>query len=379
MHWRLPRWYSGEESACQCRRFGFHPWVGKIPLEKQHTPVFLPAKSHGQRSLVGYSPRGHREWGTHIQLHLGYISEQSHKAPWFLGAYIIGSTINSYSSQTISNILLFDKLLSPQSQMCWMPLHKGVKATRRELFCHQSKKHLPPFFFLLPVRVIKVSQTVVLLWVFQLGKVLLLPQAWTFHSMLWLLADLSIFFQNMHHCSITSLRCLGFTWYSRAIWEINEEWGGWLERGLPQHVLGQSPQKGPDSEGCSLRLSSRDHHSFLLRNCALPLWLLEDKCWRLSLIDDVWAQLSGHGGKPAVPLSEGCCSQFLYQGSLARAQLRGLWGHSTQGKALEPQHPCAQPQPQAAFFKGLLVVWACWSRHLPSLLQVHGDNHGNDS
>ena len=27
----------------------------------QHTPVFLPGESHGQRSLVGYSPWGHKE------------------------------------------------------------------------------------------------------------------------------------------------------------------------------------------------------------------------------------------------------------------------------------------------------------------------------
>ena len=36
---------------------GFNPWV-RDPLEEiwQPTPVFLPGKSHGQRSLVGYSP-----------------------------------------------------------------------------------------------------------------------------------------------------------------------------------------------------------------------------------------------------------------------------------------------------------------------------------
>ena len=28
-----------------------------------HTPVFLPGESHGQRSLVGYSPRGHKRAG----------------------------------------------------------------------------------------------------------------------------------------------------------------------------------------------------------------------------------------------------------------------------------------------------------------------------
>ena len=36
----------------------FDPWVGKIPWwRKWHpTPVFLPRESHGQKSLVGYSP-----------------------------------------------------------------------------------------------------------------------------------------------------------------------------------------------------------------------------------------------------------------------------------------------------------------------------------
>ena len=36
------------------------------PLEKgmQPTPVFLPGESHGQRSLVGCSPRGHKESDT---------------------------------------------------------------------------------------------------------------------------------------------------------------------------------------------------------------------------------------------------------------------------------------------------------------------------
>ena len=28
----------------------------------QPTPVFLPGESHGERSLVGYSPWGHKEW-----------------------------------------------------------------------------------------------------------------------------------------------------------------------------------------------------------------------------------------------------------------------------------------------------------------------------
>ena len=40
------------------KRYGFNPWVGKIPWRSkwQPTPVFLPGEFHGQRSLVGYSP-----------------------------------------------------------------------------------------------------------------------------------------------------------------------------------------------------------------------------------------------------------------------------------------------------------------------------------
>ena len=60
----LPRWFGGKESSCQCRRHGFDLGVGKIPWKRkwQSTPVFLPGESHGQRSLAGYSPRGHKSW-----------------------------------------------------------------------------------------------------------------------------------------------------------------------------------------------------------------------------------------------------------------------------------------------------------------------------
>ena len=53
----LPRWHSGKESPWECRRLkrqGFDLWVGRIPWRRkwQPTPVFLPGKFHGQRSLV---------------------------------------------------------------------------------------------------------------------------------------------------------------------------------------------------------------------------------------------------------------------------------------------------------------------------------------
>ena len=47
----------------QCKRHGFDPWVRKIPWRRkwQPTPVFLSEKSHGQRSLAGYSPQDGKE------------------------------------------------------------------------------------------------------------------------------------------------------------------------------------------------------------------------------------------------------------------------------------------------------------------------------
>ena len=53
----------GKESTCQYRiyrKLRFSPQVGKISWRRkwQPTPVFLPEKSYGQRSLVGYSPWG---------------------------------------------------------------------------------------------------------------------------------------------------------------------------------------------------------------------------------------------------------------------------------------------------------------------------------
>ena len=66
--WPHNRWLSGRESACQCRRCRFNPWVGKIPWRRkwQPTPIFLSRKSHGQRSLVGYSPWGYKRVGHNL-------------------------------------------------------------------------------------------------------------------------------------------------------------------------------------------------------------------------------------------------------------------------------------------------------------------------
>ena len=56
----LPWWLSGKDQETQVQS-----QAQEDPLEKkwQPTPVFLPEKSHEQRSLAGYSPWGHKRVG----------------------------------------------------------------------------------------------------------------------------------------------------------------------------------------------------------------------------------------------------------------------------------------------------------------------------
>ena len=91
----LPRWLSGEESACNAgdaKTLRFDPWVGKIPWNRkwQPTPVFLPGESHGGKSLVGYSPWGHKELDTTKLLHFN------------IGLYIYLPLCASWGQKTLS-------------------------------------------------------------------------------------------------------------------------------------------------------------------------------------------------------------------------------------------------------------------------------------
>ena len=71
LRYGLPWWLRWLSVCLQCGRPGFDPWVGKIPWRRkwQSTPGLLPGKSHGQRSLVGYSPWGRKELDTTERLH----------------------------------------------------------------------------------------------------------------------------------------------------------------------------------------------------------------------------------------------------------------------------------------------------------------------
>ena len=80
----LPRWHSGKESSCQCRRCRFDPWVRKSPLEKEMAsppPVFLPGKFHGQQSLSDCSPWGLKESSSTEQQRLSTCTHINTRTP----------------------------------------------------------------------------------------------------------------------------------------------------------------------------------------------------------------------------------------------------------------------------------------------------------
>ena len=65
-----PHWFRNQLWLC-CGElifeggYGFGPWDRKVPWRRAWppTPVFLPGKSHGQRSLAGCNPRGCKRGG----------------------------------------------------------------------------------------------------------------------------------------------------------------------------------------------------------------------------------------------------------------------------------------------------------------------------
>ena len=72
----------------------FDPWVRKVPWRRkwQRTPVFFPGKSHGQRSLVGYS-----SWGCRVgpDLATKQVKFLTTSATWETTNFIMSDVIKS--------------------------------------------------------------------------------------------------------------------------------------------------------------------------------------------------------------------------------------------------------------------------------------------
>ena len=76
--WELGNWYQGlnphpKQLPDIAIRWGLqYPSLSERRRQWQPTPVLLPGKSHGRRSLVGYSPWGREESDTTEQIHFHF-------------------------------------------------------------------------------------------------------------------------------------------------------------------------------------------------------------------------------------------------------------------------------------------------------------------
>ena len=94
-------------NAGDTRDSGWIPRSGRSPWSRkwQSTPIFLPGKSHGQRSLVGYSLWGRKELDTtewlsiHVRHHQRY--SRKHKAGEIIQSLYELCFLDSYSGNTL--------------------------------------------------------------------------------------------------------------------------------------------------------------------------------------------------------------------------------------------------------------------------------------
>ena len=95
----FPSGSDGKASVCNA---GDDPWVGKIPWRRkwQPTPGFLPGKSHGLRSLVGYRPWGREESDMTEWLPFHFLSMLYILSPWL--NYFVPRSLYFWFPSTIS-------------------------------------------------------------------------------------------------------------------------------------------------------------------------------------------------------------------------------------------------------------------------------------
>ena len=117
----FPGGSDSKESSCQCRRPRFDPWVRKISWRRERlpTPVFLPGKSHGRRSLVGYSRWSHKESDTAERL------KHTHPPPPQREQLI--STFTFILWHIMQAFQLFTRWVEIYGKLCDIMIHKSRK------------------------------------------------------------------------------------------------------------------------------------------------------------------------------------------------------------------------------------------------------------
>ena len=111
----------------RCGRPGFNPWVGKTPWRRkwQSALVLVPGKSHGQGSLVGYSPWGRKESNTTERLHVQPRQQIKRQRHYFVNkihlvkAILFPVVMYGYESWTIRKA---ERRIDAFELWCWRRL-----------------------------------------------------------------------------------------------------------------------------------------------------------------------------------------------------------------------------------------------------------------
>ena len=217
----LPCWVSGRESACNAVDVGLI-LVGKIPWRRawQPTPVFLPGESHGQRSLVGYSPSGRTESDmtevTKQQQHLKSSFPSSFLFLFCLSlSFIKGQVMQEYNSKWLNlSANCFQVLISLSI------FKQKMKKKRFNVTEEQNHDEFKWFWFSshLPSEILLVYTSPV--HIYLCIPVYTTSTVWSFYFFWFFNCQHSTKFNNRHWRSIDWLKNVGF---SRALNSLT--WG----------------------------------------------------------------------------------------------------------------------------------------------------------
>ena len=94
----MVHWVKNLPAMQETQEMRFSSWGEKITWRRkwQSTPVFLPEKSHGQRSLVGYSPWHPKIGHDLVTKVMGSKSKDSEQGLWSKAAWVWILTLNTH-------------------------------------------------------------------------------------------------------------------------------------------------------------------------------------------------------------------------------------------------------------------------------------------
>ena len=124
---RLPCWLSGKESACQCKRHSFDPWVGKIPWRR----AWHPAQCSSLKNPVDREPGGLQSTGSQRAGHDWVTEQKQRKVTRKIDTWALGWLFSFFLSILfLSFFLLLKTFTARREHLPWRPTEKQRLSTQ---------------------------------------------------------------------------------------------------------------------------------------------------------------------------------------------------------------------------------------------------------